>query len=52
MTEAITAAVSDVFTLMGTCFSSITGNGILTLFLAGSLIGVGVGAFAKLRRVV
>lgn len=52
MTEAITTAVSEVFTLMGTCFTSITSNPILTLFLAGSLIGVGIGAFAKLRSVV
>lgn len=52
MADVITNAVADVFTLMGTCFNSITSNNILMLFLAGSLIGVGVGAFAKLRRVV
>ena len=49
---SVTTAVGDVFTLMGTCFEKITENPVLLLFLAGSLIGVGIGAFAKLRSVV
>mgnify|MGYP003288740590 CR=1 FL=1 len=49
---SVTTAVGDVFTLMGTCFEKITEIPILLLFLAGSLIGVGIGAFAKLRSVV
>lgn len=47
----LTKAVGDVFTLMGTCFTQITSQPILVLFLAGSLISVGVGAFARLRKV-
>lgn len=49
--EALTKAVGDVFSLMGTCFTQITTQPVLVLFLAGSLISVGVGAFARLRKV-
>ena len=49
---SVTTAVGDVFTRMGTCFEKITENPILLLFLAGSLIGVGIGSFAKIRYVV
>lgn len=49
--EALTKAVGDVFTLMGTCFTQITTQPVLVLFLAGSLISVGCGAFARLRHV-
>ena len=49
--EALTKAVGDVFTLMGTCFIQITSQPVLVLFLAGSLISVGCGAFARLRHV-
>lgn len=49
--EALTKAVGDVFLLMGTCFTQITSQPVLVLFLAGSLISVGCGAFARLRHV-
>lgn len=49
--EALTKAVGDVFTLMGTCFTQITSQPVLVLFLAASLISVGCGAFARLRHV-
>lgn len=49
--EALTKAVGDVFTLMCTCFTQITSQPVLVLFLAGSLISVGCGAFARLRHV-
>ena len=49
--ETLTKAVGDVFTLMGNCFTQITSQPVLVLFLAGSLISVGVGAFARLRKV-
>lgn len=49
--EALTKAVGDVFSLMGTCFTQITSQPVLVLFLAGSLISVGCGAFARLRHV-
>lgn len=49
--ESLTKAVGDVFTLMGTCFTQITSQPVLVLFLAGSLISVGCGAFARLRHV-
>lgn len=52
MLETLTKAVGDVFTLMGSCFTQITSNEVLVLFLAGSLIGVGVGAFGRLRSVI
>ena len=49
--ETLTKAVGDVFTLMGTCFTQITSQPVLVLFRAGSLISVGIGAFARLRPV-
>ena len=36
--ETLTKAVGDVFSLMGTCFTQITSQPVLVLFLAGSLI--------------
>lgn len=52
MTETLTSGITDVFTIMGTAFTNIMSNPILVLFLAGSLIGVGIGAFRKLRSAV
>ena len=49
--DTLTKAVGDVFSLMGTCFTQITTQPVLVLFLAGSLISVGIGAFARLRTV-
>ena len=48
--EKLTTAVGQVFTLMGNCFSQIVDQPVLVLFLAGTLISVGIGAFARLRR--
>ena len=49
--ESLTTAVGNVFTLMGNCFTQIVNQPVLVLFLAGSLISVGIGAFARLRKV-
>lgn len=48
--ETLTTAVGNVFTLMGNCFTQIVNQPVLVLFLAGTLISVGIGAFARLRR--
>lgn len=50
MMETLTTAVGSVFTLMGTCFTQIVNQPVLVLFLAGTLISVGIGAFSRLRR--
>ena len=49
--ETIIAAVSDVLELSGTILTTITSNPILTFIFASSFVGIGVGVFAKLRRV-
>ncbi len=48
--DTLTTAVGNVFTLMGNCFTQIVNQPVLVLFLAGTLISVGIGAFARLRR--
>ena len=47
--EAIIKAMSDAFTLVGTVITNITGQPVL-LFLAASLIPVGIRIFRSLKR--
>lgn len=48
--EAVISAMADVFKLVGTVVTQITGEPILLFCLAASLAGVGVSMFSRLRR--
>lgn len=48
MTEII-AAMTDVFSLVGTVLTEITGTPILLFFLAAGIIPVGIGLFRRLK---
>lgn len=48
----LTTAVGDVFSVMNLSFDEIVSNPILMLFLAGSVIGLGIGIFKGLRSAV
>lgn len=47
---AIITAMSDVFTLVGTVITEITGQPVLLFFLAAGLIPVGIGIFCALKH--
>lgn len=47
--ETITAAMSTVTELVGTVFTAMTANAYLTVILAASLLGLGIGVFKRLR---
>ena len=49
--ETVITAVSEVLELSGTILNTITSNAILTFIFASSFVGIGIGVFAKLRRV-
>ena len=49
--DAIITAVGEVLELSGTILNTITSNAILTFIFASSFVGIGIGVFAKLRRV-
>lgn len=48
--EAILAGTSTLTTLVGDVFTLMTANPLLTLFLASSVIGIGIGLFRRLRK--
>lgn len=48
--EAVTSAMSTATGFMTTVFNAMTSNGYLVVFLAVTMIGVGVTVFRKLRR--
>lgn len=48
--ETILAGTSTLSTLVGEVFTLLTANPLLTLFLAASLIGLGLSLFRKLKR--
>ena len=48
--DAILAGTSTLTKLVGDVFTLMTANPLLTLFLASSLIGLGVSLFRKLRK--
>jgi hypothetical protein len=48
--EEVTAGIANLGTIMTSVVSMITGNPILVLFLAASVISLGIGLFMKLRR--
>jgi hypothetical protein len=48
--DAIIASITDVVVpLVTSIFTVITGNPLLTAFVAISLLGAGIGVFVKLR---
>lgn len=42
--------ITTITTLVGDTFTMITGNPLLTVFAATSLVGVGIGVFRRLKR--
>lgn len=48
--DAILAAVDTVTSVVGSVFTVMTGNALITFFLAISVIGAGVGLFHRLKR--
>lgn len=48
----IIAAMGEVFGLVGTVITEITGEPVLLFFLAASMVPIGIGLFARLKRSV
>ena len=48
--DAVKTAMTTAVTFMTTAFDAMTANGYLVIFLAVTMIGVGVTVFRKLRR--
>lgn len=46
---AVTAAMSTITTVVGEVFTMITSNPLLCVFMAASLIGVGIAVFRKIK---
>lgn len=49
--EAVTGAMTDVFGLVGSVVTAITGQPILLFCLAAGLVPVGIKIFGSLKRV-
>lgn len=48
--EGILTATATVTTLVGDVFSLMTGNAMLVVFLAASMLGVGISMFKRVKR--
>ena len=48
--DAVKTAMTTAVSFMGAAFDAMTANGYLVIFLAVTMIGVGVTVFRKLRR--
>lgn len=48
--EAVKSAMTTAVSFMTSAFDAMTANGYLVIFLAVTMIGVGVTVFRKLRR--
>lgn len=48
--DTITAAVDTVVTFVTKAFTAMTGNAYLTIFLAATMLSVGISVFRKLRK--
>ncbi len=48
----ITSGLSTVTSLFSQIWTLMTGNPLIMVFVGGSLVGVGVGVFRKLRKSV
>lgn len=47
--EAVTSAMTDVFTLVGTVITQITSQPILLFCLAAGLVPIGISVFRRLK---
>ncbi|MCD8017391.1 MAG: hypothetical protein LUE97_06305 [Oscillospiraceae bacterium] len=47
--DTILAAVATVTTVVGNVFDMITGNALLVVFVAASLVGVGIKVFKSIK---
>lgn len=48
--DAVLAATDTVATLMGKIWTVMTANPLLTLFLAASVLGIGIGIFNHVKK--
>lgn len=48
--SAIGSGVTELMGYVSTMLTTITGNSVLVLFLAGSVLGTAIGIFRKLKR--
>lgn len=48
--EGITSAVGNIFTLVETTLTNITGNETLMMFFVGGLISIAIGVLRKVKR--
>ena len=48
--DAVTTAIDTVVTFVGKAFTAMTGNAYLTIFLAATMLSVGISVFRKLRK--
>lgn len=48
MAEALTSAVSTIFTNVGTVLTTIQGNALLMIFAASGVVAIGIGVVKKL----
>ena len=48
--DAVKTAMTTAVSFMTSAFDAMTANGYLVIFLAATMIGVGVTVFRKLRR--
>ena len=48
--DTITAAVDTVVSFVTKAFTAMTGNAYLTIFLAATMLSVGISVFRKLRK--
>lgn len=50
--STITGSMTNVFSLVTTCFEQVLANPILVLYMAVSFIGLGIGTYKMLRSAV
>ena len=48
--DTITSAVDTVVSFVSKAFTAMTGNAYLTIFLAATMLSVGISVFRKLRK--
>lgn len=48
--EIITSSIDGVTSVFSSMWSLMTANPVITIFIGGSLVGVGCGVFRKLRK--
>ena len=48
--EAITTAIGNAITCVGTAFTAMMDNSVIAIFLGRSLVGAAVTVFARMKR--